>query len=108
MTTPTKRKRQSPEKRMQGYVIKNLRRLGFFVSSFSQARASKQTPGIPDLYVMGHGVALWIEMKADGCKLTTAQSVWHREAKENGVAVMVAYNTDDVLAELRTMGVPIT
>jgi hypothetical protein len=79
------------------------------VNSFSQARASKQTPGIPDLYVWhtGYRIALWIEVKAGRNKLTSEQLVWHREAKACGISVCVAYSMEDVLDELRKMGVVI-
>ena len=109
--TGTTKPRNQAEKRAQGHVVKNLRMLGFFVSSFSQARASKQTPGIPDLFVCHarYGVSLWIEMKAPGKEknLSAAQAVWHREARAAGQTVIVASSTADVLAELQRMGVPI-
>lgn len=42
---------------------KALEILGFTVYSFSQDRATRQTPGIADTYVAGHGRTTWGEWK---------------------------------------------
>lgn len=43
------------------------------VVRFSQARATNQTPGIPDRRYRLFGVALWFEIKAENGKLSAAQ-----------------------------------
>jgi hypothetical protein len=53
------------EKQEQAEVVKILRAHGCVVYSLSQARASKQTPGLPDLWVFhprAHA-AFWFEVK---------------------------------------------
>jgi hypothetical protein len=106
----TKTKRTYPEKKIQNRIVKDLKTLGFWVNNLSQPRASKQTPGLPDLYVWHERlqIHLWIEVKAGKNKLTTDQQVWHRSAKAAGVNVLTAYGTEDVLNELRRLGAPIT
>lgn len=98
------------EKRAQTAVVRNLRLLGMFVTTFSQPRRTMQTPGVPDLFACHGrwGISLWIEMKAPGGRLSTAQAVWHREARAAGQNVITATSTADVVAELKRLGAPIT
>lgn len=53
------------EKTEQGEIVKRLRVCGFIVYNLSQARASKQTPGLADLYCVHRelALALWWESK---------------------------------------------
>jgi hypothetical protein len=103
------------EKRVQGDVVRNLRSLGFFVSTFSQAQRAQMTAGIPDLFAAHgrFGVQLWIEMKAPNRRghenggLSFDQIQWHARARECGMRVMTAYGWPDVQSELIAMGVPI-
>ncbi len=91
------------EKEVQSAVCSLLRSLGYHVSDMSQDRPTRQTEGIPDLYVMGHGRATWAEMKRPskrGAKdggLSPAQIEWHRVSRENGVNVQVWYDETDAL-----------
>ena len=70
------------EKAEQVEVVKNFRRAGFKVYWLSQSRASKQTPGLPDLYFVhkAKGIALWWETKRQvGGELSPAQADFRAE-----------------------------
>jgi hypothetical protein len=103
------------EKRVQGHIVKNLRRLGFFVSTFSQAQRAQMTAGIPDIHAAHarFGVNLWVEVKRPERRrelnggMSEAQLIWHMLAREAGMDVIVAYGWVDVERELRKRGVPI-
>lgn len=74
-----------------------VRALGGVVWSFSQPRASKQTPGIPDrkYYFPRHGLTFWWEAKAEWGEQSPAQKDRQREAE----ACREAY----VCGELQTL-----
>lgn len=110
------RKRDTPEKRVESAIIRNLKKLGFRVTKTSQPRPSMITLGVPDLYVSHWRwkVRLWIEVKAPSRRteknggLTTDQVQWARDERAAGGDVMVAYSMDDVVEALKLRGVPIT
>lgn len=58
--------RAAPEKAEQHRIRKLFESCGFTTYNLSQARASKQTPGLPDLWLVNPetGDALWWECKA--------------------------------------------
>jgi hypothetical protein len=91
-------------------MTRELRRLGFFVCRFGgQARATRQTPGIPDCLAL-HAVwklALWIEWKTAATDLSPAQREWHRIAQAAGQTVIVARRPADLLAPLVALGAPV-
>lgn len=103
------------EKRAQQQVVKNLRALGFFVTSFSQAQKAQMTAGVPDLFAAHRrwSIQLWIEMKAPHRRrhmnggLSEAQMIWHVMARQSGVDVITAYGWADVSKALCERGVPI-
>jgi hypothetical protein len=103
------------EKAVQKDVVDNLRALGFFVITTSQAKQSHVTPGTPDVYCAHSkfGVQLWIEMKAPHRRnqrnggVTDDQLMWQLRARAAGVDVIVAYGWTDVANELRKRGVPV-
>jgi len=64
--------------------------LGYDVSDMSQGRPTRQTPGIPDLYVQGHGVRAWLEMKTPGGRASSAQNEWIARELANGGNAAVA------------------
>jgi hypothetical protein len=77
---------QQPEKAEQSAIVQLLRTIGASVYVIGTKRAkgdyqgTRQTPGIPDLYVFlpstpKHvgGIAVWIEVKAEGGRLSVAQ-----------------------------------
>lgn len=64
------------EKEEQAYIAKLFRGFGCKVYNLSQARATKQTPGLPDLWVVHRelGLAWWFETKrAAGGRISPAQ-----------------------------------
>lgn len=99
--TTVKRRRKAPEKKIQWAIIRNLRMLGFHVTSFSQPFRARQTLGIPDLFVSHRRYGQWwIEVKAPGNTLTIDQRQWAANATANGVKVMTAWSLQDVLDAL--------
>jgi hypothetical protein len=67
VTAPRVRgRRQAPEKAEQLQIRRLFESCGFVVYNLSQARASQQTPGLPDLWLVNPatGDALWFECKA--------------------------------------------
>lgn len=100
------------EKAIQAEIVKNLRALGYFVSTTSQAQRAQMTAGIVDVIAMHprHGIA-WIEVKRPtrrntkhgGC--SPDQLAWHAAARECGQTVIVAYGWGDVADELARQGV---
>ncbi len=97
------------EKGVQHDIKGYLELEGFFVSNFSQARPSKQTPGIPDLYAVHRKwrFRLWIEVKRPGETTTLLQRGWHLAAIEAGANVLVADSPEAVAEYLRAKGMPI-
>ena len=63
---------------------KGLESLGFTVYSFNQDRATRQTPGIADTYVAGHGSTTWGEWKRPGKKQSKAQLDFEKDVTANG------------------------
>lgn len=66
------------------------RLVGFHVFSTEQGYrrdpgGTRMTPGIPDLWVMGHGMALWIEVKTPKGKLRDSQMAFRACCFANGV-----------------------
>lgn len=73
----------------------------------SQPRASKQTPGIPDLYIVfqSRGVALWWETKIEGGEISEDQLTFGRAqrdlrdaGREDGVQPVHDYGIGDMRA----------
>lgn len=97
------------EKQVQLRIKDALDGMGFHVSDLSQPRASMQTPGLPDLYVMhpNWGVALWVEVKGPTTPLSGAQKAWHSLAELAGANLVVARSVADVVAYLEELGAPV-
>lgn len=67
-----------------------MKALGFSVWSVEQGfrkerGGTRQTPGIPDLWIMGHGLGVWCEVKRPKGKLRDSQLLFQSEAQANGV-----------------------
>lgn len=64
---------------------------GCDVTRFAQSRRSKQTPGVPDLYVrhVELGKRLWFECKAGTGRPSRAQRDWHERERACGGEVVV-------------------
>ncbi len=63
---------------------KALELLGFTVYSLSQDRATRQTPGIADTYVAGHGRTTWAEWKRPGENQSPDQLAFEADVTANG------------------------
>lgn len=72
-------------------VAELLRMFGFAVWSTEQGYrkergGTRQTPGIPDLIVIGEGRLLFVEMKGPKGRLRRSQKVFRDECEANGIA----------------------
>lgn len=103
------RSRGLTEKQVQRNVTLALRAFGFAVTDYSQPRATKQTPGIPDLY--GQHAAwrlrVWVEVKTAKGKTSPAQERWHAQERAAGGTVLVVRSASDLSVQLRALGAPI-
>jgi hypothetical protein len=78
------------EKQEQHEIVKLLRGFNFHVYTLSQARASKQTPGLPDIWFARESVAGWFEVKrSEGGRLSSAQEEFRDECQRAGVLHVV-------------------
>lgn len=76
------------EKKEQAEIVKLFRAFGFKVYNLSQARASKQTPGLPDLFCMDpeRRVGFWWESKRSvGGTLSASQMLFRDQALACGI-----------------------
>lgn len=80
------------EKEEQREIRKLFKAFGFTVYSLSQARASKQTPGLADLYCVHRDqpIALWFETKRQhGGRLSDAQREFQEGNNRCGIRSVV-------------------
>ncbi len=100
---PREAARSREEKDVDAAVMELLRGLGWRVSRFQQARQSKITAGVPDLYAMHPRLqlAVWVELKAPDGRRSPAQVAWHQAAAECGVPVLVATSAADLAEQLQ-------
>ncbi len=77
---------------------KALELLGFKVYSLSQDRATRQTPGIADTYVAGHGRTTWAEWKRPGEVQSADQFDFEKNVIENGAEYHVWMHENDAIA----------
>jgi len=85
------------EKETQSAVVKLFRAFGCRVYSLSQARATKQTPGIPDLWVVHTAARLawwWETKRPKGGRLSPAQVDFAAECDAAGVRHGVGSRAD--------------
>lgn len=79
------------EKHIQNEIIKLYKAFGCVVYSLSQARASKQSPGLPDICCFYEGpdfttsFSFWHEVKTPGGKSSEAQLEFQIRCKRTGV-----------------------
>jgi hypothetical protein len=78
------------EAAIQREIVAFVRQLGFAVYETSQGYrrdpgGTRCTAGIPDLYIIGHGFHLWVEVKAPKGKLRPSQEAFRVECLRNGV-----------------------
>jgi hypothetical protein len=86
------------EKDEERFADKAAAMLGFTVVRFSQPRASKQSPGIPDrLYLCPRrGRGFWGELKRVGGKATPQQRALHEALRACGHTVVVGPAQDQI------------
>ena len=78
------------EAQIQKEIVVFMKTLGFACWETSQGYrkergGTRMTPGIPDLYFIGHGLGLWCEVKRPKGKLTEAQELFQQECWDNGI-----------------------
>jgi hypothetical protein len=93
------------EKIVQGKVVKLYKLAGCSVYSLSQARASKQTEGLPDLWIMAPAVraAWWMETKSATGKQSVAQRDFQARCLLSGVSYVLG-GLEDAQAKLVSVG----
>ena len=99
---PDTRLEDLPDNRLEDQIQeagrKALALLGFTVYSLSQDRATRQTPGIADTYVAGHGQTTWAEWKTvDGIQ-SDAQITFEKIVKANGAEYHVWRHENEAIA----------
>jgi hypothetical protein len=72
------------EKQVEGECDKLVTLMGWSVVRFSQARASRQTPGIPDRKYYKGSRTFWFECKAEGGKQRPEQKAFQEMCEEAG------------------------
>lgn len=94
-----------PEKAIAGEVVRALRQVGYHVSSTQQARASRQTEGMPDLFVAHPAwrIYAWIELKTQKGRCSPAQLAWHAAVLASGCPVLVVRGAADALGQLNAL-----
>jgi hypothetical protein len=97
------------EKSVERDIINAALGLGFHVTKLSQARASQQTPGIPDLYVRckPKRFRAWIEVKRLGGKPSPEQIGWMEFESACGGIVIVADSVASFVEGLQENGFPV-
>lgn len=86
------------EKQVEAAGDRAMSKLGFSIWRFSQARATMQSPGIPDRRYVNvvWGVAFWWEAKRDGGIQSSSQRAFELEC--NSVGERYVCGTDYTLA----------
>ncbi len=98
----TARTSDIPDTRLEDQIQeagrKALELLGFTVYSLSQDRATRQTPGIADTYIAGHGRTTWAEWKRPGENQSAAQIDFEKVVTANGDEYHVWRHENDAIA----------
>lgn len=92
-----------PEAMVERDITAFFRQIGCAVYKLSQGYrkergGTRQTPGIPDLYVMHPDIpngALWIECKAERGRVSDAQRAFADECVRCGVSYLLAKSVDE-------------
>lgn len=83
------------EKQIQAGISRFLQEVGLSVYDLSQPRNTMQTPGLPDLYVVGCGRCLWAECKKPGGRQSEAQEAFQADVEANGGEYVVWMSAED-------------
>lgn len=86
------------EAEIQLGIRRALELVGYHVSDLSQDRPTRQTPGIPDLFVMGRGRWTWMEVKTPKGRPSDHQKAWHEVARRNGVPCIIVRSEAEAMA----------
>lgn len=78
--------------------------VGFAVFDMEQNRPTRQTPGFPDLFVMGRGRILFVEVKSPTGELSGAQEIFRDVCLENGGEWHLWRSVEDAKAWLVSNG----
>lgn len=89
--------RDPSEKEVQLAGVALLRQFGFAVYNLSQARRSKQTPGLSDSIVCGRGVVAFVEWKRSDGTQSDAQKGFESDVVSNGGQYVVFRSAADVV-----------
>lgn len=100
--------RATPEKALDAAVTRVLRLFGFSITRLQQTRASRQTAGVPDLYVVhtGYRITAWLELKAPKGRVSRTQAAWHATVAAAGGQVAVVHDVDELIEALIAFGLP--
>ena len=93
-TKPAPSAEPKGEKSEQLAIKKSAIARGAFVYEVSQPRATMQTPGIPDLYLVWPDRALWFEVKTVTGVLSQAQARFAMQCTQNGTNYAVGTHAD--------------
>lgn len=103
-----------PEAEASRAIQRDLKTMGFAVWSTEQGYrkergGTRTTAGFPDLVALGHGVVLFIEVKAPGkakdSSLSDAQKLFRHECQQNGQHYILADDSVVVFDYLVEIGV---
>lgn len=91
---PPKRRRGQPEAVLSQKIQAYLTLAGYHVTTTEQGYrrspgGTRMTPGIPDLYIRGHGFREWVELKTTKGRLRASQKEWADIEAANGGRVLV-------------------
>jgi len=86
------------EKAIQSACVKMLKKqMGFRVWNLSQARRTKQSPGLPDNWIAGHGVTAWVEFKTQIGAQTLDQWKFEQACIANGCTYLLVRCENDLI-----------
>lgn len=87
------------ESKVQSHLIKELRKLGWFVRKI----AKTSTPGDPDIYSFKDGITVWIETKKAGKQARELQEYRHDEIRSFGMNCLVISGIDQAKEYLKNL-----
>lgn len=87
------------ESKVQSYLIKELRKRGWFVRKI----AKTSTPGDPDLYSYKDNITVWIETKQAGKKARELQEYRHDEIRSFGMKCIVVSGIDQAKEYIKNL-----
>jgi hypothetical protein len=73
-----------PEQDIRVGIVSYLRMMGWAVWDLEQNRRTRQTAGLPDLFLAGFHRTVWVEVKTPTGRLSDAQAVFREEMRANG------------------------